>query len=320
MKLGFAALPAFDEWQPDIRANYDGSDRKCGLIGPDGGRYLVKYAEKQAPRSDLATSFVNNVVSEHMASRILGLLGYPVQETALGTLGGEVVVACRNFVPPGGVLLEFEKFMRRHYDSCDIGRAPRLDQLYGIFENDPVLSGQSAIFKASYWQRFVGDALVGNFDRHKGNFGYLIGADDSVSAAPVYDNGGALYPHLSEQEMGEVIADPKELVKSPRAALEMRGKRVGYYDMMSAGICSELTEAVVAMVPQIREALPAVREFINGCTFLSDVRKAFYGAVLAEGMASILEPAYGKCASQWFDKGARDRLGGGGDIRNNIMQ
>lgn len=315
LKFGFAVLPSFDGWKTDIRANYGGSDRKSGLIGPDGARYMVKYSEKQAPRNDLATSYVNNVISEHMSSCILDILDYSVHETALGTLGGEAVVMCRNFVPPGWELLEFEKFMRRHYDSHDIGRVPCIDQIYEIFENDPVLSAQSDIFKACYWKRFVGDALVGNFDRHKGNFGYLIGTDDSVSASPIYDNGSTLYPNLSEQGMRDVLADPKEIMMRiklfPKAALEMNGKKVGYYDMMSSGIYSELTDAIVSTVPLIRDTMPHVHKFINGCDFLSDTRKNFYNVMLAERMAFILEPAYNRCASRQFDKGARDRLESG---------
>lgn len=317
VKLGFAALPSFDSWKPDIRANYGGSDRKSGLIGPDGARYMVKYSEKQAPRGDLATSYVNNVVSEHISSRIFGILGYPVHETILGTLNGEVVVACKNFIPPGGELLEFETFMRRHYDSHDIGRLPDINQIYGILENDPVLSPQADVFKACYWERFVGDALVGNFDRHKGNFGYLIGEDDSVSASPVYDNGSTLYPNLSEQGMREVLASPKEIMKRiklfPKAALEMRGKKVDYCDMMSSGIYNELTSAVIATVPRIRNSMPAVWEFIDECDFLSETRKEFYKVMLAERMAFILEPAYLCCIMRQFNLGARNRLESGAD-------
>lgn len=36
----------------------------------------------------------------------------------------------------------------------------------------------------------------------------------------------------------------------PKAALAMNGKKVGYYEMMSSGIYSELTKAVVSMVPR----------------------------------------------------------------------
>ena len=317
LKSGFESLPSFDGWKLDIRANYSGSDRKSGLISPDGARYMVKYSDKRAPRNDLTSSYVNNVVSEYVSSHVLGMLGYPVHETELGTLDGEVVVACRNFVPAGGELLEFERFMRRRYDSHDIGRVPSIGQIYDILESDPVLSPQAGRFKSCYWDRFVGDALVGNFDRHKGNFGYLINADDSVAASPIYDNGSTLYPNLSEDGMRDVLDDPKEIMKRiklfPNAALEMQGKKVGYYDMMASGIYAELTHAVVSAVPRIRNAMPAVREFINACGFLSGTRKDFYNVMLAERMAFILEPAYEKCVFRRFDHGARERLEAGAD-------
>ena len=304
-KLGFPCLPPFDGWKPDIRANYGGSGRKSGLIGPDGSRYLVKYAKKQTPPGDLAASGVNYVLSEHMSSRILGILGYPVQETALGTLDGEAVVVCRNFVPPGRVLIEFEKFMRRHYYSRDIGRTLRIGQIYEILERDPELSAQSDHFKACFWERFVGDALVGNSGRDQSDFGYLIGEDGSVSASPIYDNGSALYPNLSEQDMRDVLAEPEEIMMRvrlvPKAPLEVNGKRVGYYGLMASGLYPELTDAVLSMTPRIREAMPAVYGFIDGCDFLSDTRKTFYRAMLAQRMASILELTYDRCVSRRFD-------------------
>ena len=313
----FATLPSFDEWKPDILANYGGTGRKIGLIGPDGARYMVKYSKKQAPRHDLATNYVNNVVSEYVTSHILGILGYPVHKTAIGTLGGEAVVACRNFVPPGGALVEFEKFMRKHYYSYAIGRVPCVNQIYDIFENDPVLSAQSDIVKSCYWERFVGDALVGNFDRYNSNFGYLIGADDSVCASPIYDNGKTLYPNLSEQDMQDLLASPKDIMRHiklfPKAALEMQGKKVSYCDMMSSGIYSELTSAVLSITPRIQESMPAVREFIDNCNFLSDVRKDFYNVMLAERMNFILEPAYSRCVTKQFDLEAKNRLESGAD-------
>ncbi|MCH5194362.1 MAG: hypothetical protein J1F11_10395 [Oscillospiraceae bacterium] len=312
LKSGVERLPSFDGWARDIRANYGGSDRKDGLLGLDGSRYMVKYSEKQAPRNDLATRYVNNAVSEYISSHVLGILGYPVHDTELGTLGGEIVVVCRNFVPPGGELLEFGIFMRKHYESGAVGRIPDIGQIYEVFEIDPVLSAQADLFKSCYWERFVGDALVGNFDRHKDNFGYLIGSDDSVTASPIYDNGGTLFPNLSESDMQTVIADPKEIMQRiklyQKAALEMNRMKVGYYDMMSSGIYSELTNAVVRTVPRIRKSMPVVRDFIDGCSFLSDTRKDFYKVMLAERMHFILEPAYKRCSMQKFDPSARKRI------------
>lgn len=38
-------LPVLDDWPLDMITAYSGSDRKEGLISPDGYRYLIKYAE-----------------------------------------------------------------------------------------------------------------------------------------------------------------------------------------------------------------------------------------------------------------------------------
>lgn len=59
-------LPCLDEWSADLITPYSGSDRKEGLIAPDGRRFLVKYAEAHTRVNDLDTSYVNNVLSEYM--------------------------------------------------------------------------------------------------------------------------------------------------------------------------------------------------------------------------------------------------------------
>ena len=322
---GVGMLPTFDDWRRDRLANYGGSDRKDGLLGPDGSRYMVKFSEKQAPRNDLATSYVNNVVSEYMSSHILGILGYPVHDTHLGILRGEVVVACRNFVRPGTALVEFGTILRRHYDSAQVGRVPNIRQIYEVLETDPDLSAQADTFKACFWERFVGDAMVATFDRHKGNFGYLIGVDGSVTVSPVYDNGSTLFPNLSESGMAAVLADPKETMQRirlyPKAALELHHNvKVDYYDMMASGLYEELTREVIQTVPRIRAAMPAVTEFIRNCGFLSDVRKNFYLVMLAERMHFILEPAYEKCVTGQFDPDAKKRIEDGTEFGRNEFE
>ena len=80
-----AKLQNFDTWQRDRFADYGGSDRKDGLIDPDGALYLIKYAENHTRKNELDTSYVNNVLSEYLSSHILSIIGYDVHETVLGT-------------------------------------------------------------------------------------------------------------------------------------------------------------------------------------------------------------------------------------------
>ena len=139
-KRGVVTLPSFDGWLPDVRANYGGTCRKDGLIGPDSSQYMVKFAKRQG--------HANNAVSEYVASHVLGILGYPVQGTELGTLHGETAVACRNFVPPDVALVEFGTFLRKHYDSGDIEKIPNIKQVYEVLETDRILSPQADRFKS----------------------------------------------------------------------------------------------------------------------------------------------------------------------------
>lgn len=303
--FGTKSLPPFDGWRPDPHANYGGTCRKDGLIGPDGTRYMVKFQKRQG--------HANNIVSEYVASHVLGVLGYPVQGTELGTLHGEVVVACRNFVPPDVALVEFGTFLRKHYDSGDIERIPNIKQVYEVLETDRILSPQSDSFKSCFWERFIADALTANPCRYHGDFGYLVREDGSVAEAPIYGNGGSLFPDLSEDDMAVVLENPKEILWQARyfpvAALALHPDvRVGYYDLMSSGIFDELTTAVVRTVPRIRDTMQAAMEFINECGFLSDIRKDFYNTMLAERMHFILEPAYEKCVKRQFDLAARKRI------------
>lgn len=195
-------LPSIDHWESDIMTMYNGSDRKEGLIAPDGIRYLIKYPEEHTRMNDMDTSYVNNILSEYISSHVLNIAGFPAHETFIGVRNQEPVVACKNFVDEKDTLSEFGHYMRKHYNSCEIGPVPDIRQIQYILNDDPVLRPQSEHFWNIYWERFIGDALVGNFDRHMGNWGYVVHRQTrSVTEAPIYDNGSTLYPALSEKAM-----------------------------------------------------------------------------------------------------------------------
>lgn len=44
------------------------------------------------------------------------------------------------------------------------------------------------ILKKFFWQMFIVDSFVGNFDRHNGNWGFLINkGTNKVEIAPIFD-------------------------------------------------------------------------------------------------------------------------------------
>lgn len=307
-------LTNISEWKRDIFADYSGSDRKTGLISPDKTRYLIKYAESHTRKNDLDTSYVNNILNEHLSSRILGIIGYPVHDTFLATYKDELVVCCKNFTSEQEKLIEFGQFLKAHYDSGELGRIPDLQQMKYVLESDELLIPHKEELWQTYWDRFIGDALTGNFDRHMGNFGVLI-SETNLVPSPIYDNGSTLFPALTETKMREILDSRKEVLKRtwlfPKAALTVHGQKVSYEDMLSSGYIPELSKAVRIRVPIIEKRLPDIHAFLQNEPYLSDIRKEFYSKMIQVRFEFLLKPAYEKCITRTYDKDARSRLENG---------
>ncbi|MCD8074552.1 MAG: HipA domain-containing protein [Lachnospiraceae bacterium] len=305
-------LPSLDDWEEDIFADYSGSDRKEGLISPNGERYLVKYSEQHTRMNDLDTSYVNNVLSEYLSSHILAIVGFDTHETFLATRNQELLVACKNFTSDSEHLIEFGRYLRKYYDSDDVGRVPEYSQLEYVISKDTMLRQKKEKFLDTYWRRFIGDALIGNFDRHMGNWGYLVSRGGGIKASPIYDNGSTLFPALAAHGMEQVLSDEKEIMKRvflfPKAALAMNQVKLSYYDLLHSGYSERITEAVITVVPVILEKMPEVMAFIDAQDFLADIRKCFYKKILEARAEYLLKPAYEKCLSGDFDQEAFERL------------
>lgn len=319
-------IPSLDDWASDLITAYSGSDRKEGLIAPDGGRYLVKYAEAHTRVNNLDTSYVNNVLSEYMASHILGIIGFEVHHTFIGTRRENLLVACKNFTSDHQYLIEFGQYMRKHYDSGDIERVPDIEQIDYILHNDPVLHDHAEELWNSYWERLVGDALVGNFDRHMGNWGYITDTHmNSVYPAPIYDNASTLFPALSEKAMREgILPFQKEIIKRtllfPKAALTVNKKKVSYQDILSSGYHPSIDKAVKNIVPGIFNKMPDIFHFIDNQKFLSDTRKTFYKTILNARAEYILRPSYECCISGKHDLDALERLKNGTEYTEKLFE
>ena len=58
---------------------------------------------------------------------------------------------------------------------------------------------------------FIVDALIGNWDRHNGNWGFLYNSrTDEMTLAPVFDCGSSLFPQADDDIMQAVLDDPAE--------------------------------------------------------------------------------------------------------------
>ena len=186
---------------------YGGANGKKLSIRMDGRRYMLKFPPPAKTNKDM--SYGNGCFGEHIGCRIYESIGIPVQETMLGkyiTPAGKekVIVACKDFTEPGIILQDFAQLKNTTVDSDSDGYGTELDDMLETFDE------QSAIDKAElqerFWDMFIVDALIGNWDRHNGNWGFLYDeVHDSVELAPVFDCGSSLYPQVDDGIMMKTL-------------------------------------------------------------------------------------------------------------------
>ena len=92
-----------------------------------------------------------------------------------------------------------------------------------------------------FWDMFICDAILGNRDRHHGNWGYLT-SPKGYLPAPIYDNGGSLFPDLSIKiheytPQNEIKFLSERAEKFPASLFRMERqdgsvKRTNYYEML----------------------------------------------------------------------------------------
>lgn len=285
----------------DVTAQYGGSDKKCGIFYNDK-HYMLKFADRVCTdnRNEWNGSYSNSVYSEKVCCDILKELGFSVQDTLLGYIQfadeKKPVVACENFVPTGTTLLSFKTIANATL-STKLGKLPKVSEIYSV------LSKPSAYFDdktrvgalRSYWDLFILDAFLGNFDRHADNWSYLYNVQShSMHIAPIYACGSCLYPQVDDSKIPAILASTADIVKRvdtfPNAALLTDdGHKINYKKFIASNTNLDCTEALLRIFPRINMA--TVFQVIDEEP-LTDIRKQFYKTMLVARYSRILVPAH----------------------------
>lgn len=95
------------------------------------------------------------------------------------------------------------------------------------------------MLKEHFWNVFVVDAFLGNFDRHNGNWGFLYDpVSQNAEIAPVFDCGSCLLPQADETVMERVLRNANEMnariFQFPTSAVKKQGRKRGSLSLQSA--------------------------------------------------------------------------------------
>lgn len=254
--------------------------------------YMLKFPP--AAKKNKEMSYSNSCFSEYLGCQIYESIGIPVQKTLLGTFvvkgRKKIVVACGDFTEPGIVLQDFASLKNQMIDSERNGYGTELSDILQTFDEQNAIDKKEITER--FWDMFIVDAFIGNWDRHNGNWGFLYNTQtDEMKLAPVFDCGSCLYPQADEDIMNSVLEKPSEMdfriFEIPTSALMINGKKIKYFDFISSLQNEDCNRALLRIISRID--IEQIEEIVNTTPFISDLQRRFYLAMLAERKKRILD-------------------------------
>ena len=269
---------------------YNGANGKKIAVNYNGEAWILKFPPNVNDRPN-EQSYSNSCLSEHIGSTIFRLLGIPAQETLLGTHTNgktKIVCACKDFTSPGIRLFDFCSIKNTVLDGESGGTGTELADVLQTIDQQTFVD--PTIVLERFWQMFVVDALLGNFDRHNGNWGFLVNETTGASTlAPVFDCGSCLLPQADDSIMTRCMEDENEMnariFTFPSSMLKINGKKINYYDFISGAHPTDLDNTLALLRPRIQNI--NITSLITSTPYLTPLQQNFYQRYLEQRRAII---------------------------------
>ncbi len=258
--------------------NYKGSEKKKTLIY-ENKRYLVKFPDPIREKNK-NISYINNAFSEYVGSNIFKIVGFNTQNTILGMYvyneKEKIVCACEDFTDKNNTLYEFENLAlstnpdkKIETELCDI--LDVIDEIKTMIPNDT---------KEKFWNMFVIDGLIGNTDRHNGNWGFLMNTkSNKVEFAPIYDCGSCLNPMLEDEQIENLNeVEMKNIAINCYSCIKENGKKINYMSYIKSMKNENCNDAISRVFTKIN--IEQINNFINEIECMSNTRKNFYKNII----------------------------------------
>lgn len=279
----------FTGCQIDSFRAYDGANGSKICVLYQGERYMIKFPSYAKHNPQMHYS--NGCINEYLASTIYQSLGIETQETCLGIYEGKEVVACKDFCATGERILNFGMMKNQCIDSIHGGYGTELESVLTAIDMQQIYD--PIALRKRFWKMFAADALLGNFDRHNGNWGVIVNENTmEVRMAPVYDNGSCLYPQLTDEQMKAIMKDPKEIENRiyvfPNSALKKQDRKINYFSFLSTTKNKDCIEALRCVQQHYNEE--KIKNILAKAP-ISNVKKEFYLLIIKERKNKIIDKA-----------------------------
>lgn len=241
----------------------------------------------------------NSILSEYISSKVYSMLDIPTQEVILGKIYDnereKLCVACKDFKKKDEYLYEFLTIKNTVLteNSSNGFSTELIEILEAIDRQNFCPSGE---VRERFWTMFVVDAYLGNFNRHNGNWGFLVNEKTGTKQlAPIFDCASCLYPEFTDEQLQDFLNVSNKLEKGiytfPKSVIKQNEEKINYHEFFQTTLNDDCLEAVKKMIPKIEKKSDEIKDFINGIEVLTSVRKQFYIQILKMRREKILQPA-----------------------------
>jgi len=278
--------------------NYKGSEKKKTLIYY-GKKYLVKFPDPIREKNK-NISYINNALSEYIGSNIFKMVGFPTQNTIIGVYKynekEKIVCACEDFTNSNKVLYEFENLALSTNPDKKI--ETELTDILNVLDENNIINIPK--IREKFWDMFVIDSLIGNTDRHNGNWGFLVDIKtNKIEFAPIYDCGSCLNPMIDDDEIKKLQDnDIKNLAINCYSCLKENGKKINYMTYIKECKNEECNKAILRVFKNIK--IDEINKFIDGISCMSNERKEFYKKII-NIRYKIIKEVYNKINNEKID-------------------
>ncbi len=266
---------------------------KIGIIY-EGEKYMLKFPPEAKINKEI--SYSNSTVSEYIGCKVFEIMGIKVQETLLGIYHHKgkpkIVVACKDVEENGYRLKDFASLKNTIIDSVRGGYGTELEDILQTIDEQNLISPKK--LNEFFWDMFIVDSFIGNFDRHNGNWGFLINEELlKAKIAPIYDCGSCLFAEMDIDKKIEVMQDKDELeyrlYTIPKSAIMMDRKKIPYYDFIKSDKNKECTEALLRFEKKID--MNRINDMIDEISVIGETEKEFYKYMLKARKENMLDLA-----------------------------
>lgn len=278
----------FTNCEVNIYKTYGGANgSKIGIIY-NNENYMLKFPP--IANKNFAMSYSNSCISEYVCCKIFNLLGVKAQETLLGKYKDKTVVACKDLETDGFKLKEFATIKNTIINSSRNGYGTELDDILNTIDEQLLIDKE--ILKKYFWDMFVVDALLGNFDRHNGNWGFLIDeANKKVKISPVYDCGSCMYPQNTDENMKYILNDKKEIedriYSRPTSAIKHNDIRINYFNFLTTIDNIDCINSLKTIHQNID--INKINKIIDETPYISNIHKEFLKFMIKERKEKIID-------------------------------